>query len=881
MATAAKSGVTTLREAIVARMTLLALGAVVLVTTVFIAFGVSPVIDRAAHAQFGVAAVRAEAALSRAFAPAESLLPMALDWLQQSPPSLVAPGAFNALFRPVLTRSANLTSVVAGTTSGQGWLLLRQADGSWRNRFTDIPRQGRLQRFLEWRDDETPRSRSEEIDYDPRERAWFKAAMTDAPGAIHWTAPYTFFTTGDPGITASIRTLLPGGESFVIGFDLMLRDLSLASMNTTVTPNGLTLMLTDDLRILSLPRPPAGAPLADWSRKVLKPAAELGIDAIDAALGAWQQAGSATDTIIPFHSGGSNWLLTMRPYPLGANTFLVLVLAPERDLHPAWGAIATVLALGIVGVLLLAALVAHRQARRIALPLELLVEASGRLGRLDFTPSQPVRSGIAEVDALAQAQETTRAQLEQNHARIEAQEESLREQIEALREAKAKLSHLGHHDALTNLPNRLMLVDRLRHAIMRARRYQTGIAVLFIDLDNFKTINDTLGHDVGDRLLCAVAERLGNQVRASDTVGRLGGDEFVLILEGIESSRFAGQCAASVLRSLGEVFNVDERTFHITASIGISLFPSDGEDVQTLLRNADAAMYKSKEDGRNTYGFYTAAMTEAAMERLALQGLLRTAVPRNELVLHYQPQLSLFDGRITGIEALVRWNHPERGLVSPAEFIPLAEENDIIITIGEWVLAEACRTWKALAADGQEVPAIAVNLSVMQLRHPDFLTRLTAIIGAHELPQTAIEIELTESVFLETEAALNLLHEIGEAGLQLSLDDFGTGYSSLSYLQQLPFQKLKIDRSFVSAIGTSKEGNALVRSVISMGHALGLTLVAEGVETPEQARFLRQHYCDEAQGYLFSRPLPEDELIAWIAERRRMLAERARSASGS
>ena len=870
---------TTLREAIVARMTLLALGAVVLVTTVFLAFGVTPVIDSAARAQFGVAVARSESALAHAFAPAEVMLPMALDWLQHTPPSLEDPTAFNALFKPVLTHNGNLTSVVAGTTTGQGWLLLRQADDYWRNRFTDVQNQGWLQRFLEWRGDETPRARTEQLDYDPRNRAWFRAAMTDAPGTIHWTAPYTFFTTGDPGITASIRTQLPGDESFVIGFDLMLRDLSMASMNTPSTPNGLTLMLTDDLRVLSLPRPPPGIPGSYWLSKALRPAAELGLDAIDAALAAWQASGRATDAILPFNSGGDDWLLTMRTYPLGEQTFLVLVLAPERDLHPAWGTIVVVLALGCAGVLLLAVLVAHRQARRIAQPLEQLVEASGRLGRLDFTPYRAAASGIAEVDELVREQEATRAQLEQNHIRLEAQEENLREQIEALREAKAKLSHLGHHDALTNLPNRLMLVDRLRHAITRARRYQTGIAVLFIDLDNFKTINDTLGHDVGDRLLCAVAERLGSHVRASDTVGRLGGDEFVLILEGIEGSRFAGQCAAGVLRSLGEVFQVDGRSFHITASIGISLFPGDGDDVQTLLRNADAAMYKSKDEGRNTYGFYTAAMTEAAMERLALQGLLRLAVPNGELVLHYQPQLSLFDGRITGIEALVRWNHPERGLVSPVEFIPLAEETDIIVTIGEWVLGEACRTWKALAAGGHEVPVIAVNLSVMQLRHPDFLMRLKEILNTHEVPPAAIEIELTESVFLETEAALNLLHEVGEVGLPLALDDFGTGYSSLSYLQQLPFQKLKIDRSFVSAIGTGKEGNALVRSVISMGHALGLTLVAEGVETPEQARFLRQHYCDEAQGYLFARPLEEHALTEWIAERHRMLAERDKTSA--
>lgn len=876
--TATASAGRTLREAIVARMALLVLGSVSLLSVSYALFGLKPTIDRIAEAQFAVAVGGVNANLDRVFEPAHQLLPMALGWLQRRPPSVDDPTSFNDLFKPILEHSAHLTSVVAGTTTGRGWLLLQLPDAVWRNRLTDVQRWGQIQHFFEWREGGQMAARTEAIDYDPRQRAWFKAALNGVEASVRWTEPYTFFTTGDPGITASMRMPLGNDEVFILGFDLMLRDLSSATVNANLSESGIAMVLTDDLRVLALPRPPAGTDPEEWSAKILKPSSALGITAIDDALARWRGAGGAADPILHFASGDQDWLLAVRPYTLGNLTFKVMLLAPAHDLHPAWRPMVWLAAGTMATVLLLAMLLARDQARRIARPLEQLLAASERLGRLDFTRTEPIRSGISEVDQLARQQESARVLLDENQHRLLAQEISLRQQIDALRQAEARLSYVGHHDALTDLPNRLMLTDRLKHALSHAARQHQRVALLFIDLDNFKTINDTLGHDVGDELLCNAAVRLSTLVRASDTVGRLGGDEFVVLLEGLNSGHFAGQCAANILNSLARPFELDGRALYVTASIGISLYPDDGTDVARLLRNADAAMYKAKGCGRNAYRFYTESMTQEAVARLALQGLLRQAVERGELVLHFQPQVSLYDGRLTGIEALLRWHHPQRGVVSPAEFIPLAEESGAIFAIGQWVLEQACRTWHDLAARGLDIPTIAVNVSVVQLRQQDFVARFAQTLRDFDVPREAIEIELTESVFLETQDALDLLRELGEGGSRLSLDDFGTGYSSLSYLKQLPFQKIKIDKSFVGGIGTGKEADALVRSVIGLGHALELTLVAEGVETPHQARFLRQHYCDDGQGYLFARPLPVDELVAWIGTR---TGARASSAGGA
>ncbi|MBL8442687.1 MAG: EAL domain-containing protein [Zoogloeaceae bacterium] len=859
----------TLREAIIARMALLVLGSISLLSLSYVLFGLKPTIDQIAEAQFSVAVSEVTANLDRVFEPVRTLLPMALGWLEHQPPSVDDPDSFNRLFKPMLEHSPHLTSVVAGTTTGKGWLLLQLSGGVWRNRLTDVPRWGQLQHFFEWKSGENISTHSESIDYDPRQRAWFKAALDGAEAQVQWTKPYTFFTTGDPGITASIRTPSGEGEQFILGFDLMLRDLSSATINARLSPNGIAMILTEDLRVLALPRPPSGTLAETWSARILQQSSELGIAAIDAALERWRSVAASAGQTLHFSSDDQDWLVAVRPYHLGNLSFNVMVLAPASDLYPAWRSMAWLVAGTMVTVLLLAIMLARNQARRIARPLEQLLAASERLGKLDFSGSAPIKSGISEVDRLAHEQEAARILLSENQHRLLAHEHNLHQQIEALQQAEARLSYAGHHDALTDLPNRLLLTDRLKQAISRAARLEKRVALLFIDLDNFKTINDTLGHDVGDQLLCTAATRLASLIRASDTVGRLGGDEFVVLLDGLDNNHFAGQCAANILNALARPFEMDERALYVTASIGISMYPDDGVEVATLLRNADAAMYKAKGCGRNTYRFYTESMTREAVERLALQGMLRSAVERNEFVLHFQPQVSLYDGRLTGIEALIRWQHPQRGLVAPSEFIPLAEESGTIFAIGQWVLEESCRTWHDLAAKGIHIPGIAVNLSVVQLRQQDFVTRLRQTLTEYGVPREAIEIELTESVFLETEDALDLLKELGKSGSRLSLDDFGTGYSSLSYLKRLPFQKLKIDKSFVGGIGTGKEADALVRSVIGLGHALELTLVAEGVETPRQARFLRQHYCDEGQGYLFAKPLPIAELVAWVSARTR------------
>jgi diguanylate cyclase (GGDEF)-like protein/PAS domain S-box-containing protein len=442
------------------------------------------------------------------------------------------------------------------------------------------------------------------------------------------------------------------------------------------------------------------------------------------------------------------------------------------------------------------------------------------------------------------------------------------EDITARKEGEERLLHLAHYDTLTGLPNRTLFYDRLEQSLAHSRREGRAAAVIFIDLDHFKLVNDTLGHAAGDHLLQQAARRLKETLRTGDTVGRLGGDEFAVILSDLASADDAGLVTQKLTRVLERPFDVDGQEMFVTASLGITLFPSDGEDPATLLKNADAAMYRAKELGRNNCQLYRSEMNARSRERMSLAGSLRRALERNEFLLHYQPQVELQTGRIIGIEALIRWQHPEMGMVSPAKFIPVAEETGLIVPIGNWVLHTACAQNKAFHHAGLPAMTVAVNLSARQFRQKGLVKSVRAILEATGLDPRYLELEITESMVMHNaEEVITTLSELEGMRLQLSVDDFGTGYSSLNYLKRFPVHRLKIDQSFVRDIGTDPDDTAIVQSIIALGHSLNLKVIAEGVETAGQLAFLENARCDEAQGYYFSRPAPPDEIKQFIASR--------------
>ncbi len=552
---------------------------------------------------------------------------------------------------------------------------------------------------------------------------------------------------------------------------------------------------------------------------------------------------------------------------------------PDLARHPGWGMLLTGLMIVLLGDLLNLAW-GDPGVSLWAAPLPGLLEAlryaAWVLGNLllavGFWRWLPLVRQLKQTQqALTEANEALERQVATRTAELREANERLRRDLEERKRTERNMRHMAHHDALTDLPNRTLFRDRLTHAMAQADRYQQKLAVLFLDLDRFKAINDTLGHNVGDQLLRIAADRLQSCVRDCDTVARLGGDEFTVIVEDVGDRETAAIVAQKIIDTFSQPFNLHGHEVFVTTSVGITLYPDDDEHIDALLRNADAAMYRAKECGRNNYQFYVPEMNVRARERLMLENALRRALVREEFTLYYQPRVDLHSGRVIGAEALLRWRHPELGLVPPAEFVPILEETGMIIPVGEWVLREACRQNRAWQDKGLSPVRMAVNLSVRQFVQKDLAGLVGLVLTETGLAAPYLELEITEELLLEHSAANSeTLDRLRDLGVHISIDDFGTGYSSLSYLKRLPIHTLKIDKSFVRDITLDADGAAIVSAIIAMACNLRLNVLAEGVETDAQLAFLRAQGCNEIQGYSFSHPLPADEFERLLREGRSM-----------
>jgi PAS domain S-box-containing protein len=457
--------------------------------------------------------------------------------------------------------------------------------------------------------------------------------------------------------------------------------------------------------------------------------------------------------------------------------------------------------------------------------------------------------------------------------------------VTELKEAEQRIRFLAHYDGITGLPNRQFFMERVQQALAHARRHRQQLCVLSLDLDQFKRINDSLGHSAGNELLIAVAGRLGDTVRASDTlahadepplsgprpvetVARLGGNEFSLLITELTHYHDAAKVARRLLEELRKPFHLNGAEMFISASIGLALYPLDGEDAEAVVRNAGAAMHFAKEQGRDNYQFYSRAMNATALEKLSLESQLRKALERDELVLNFQPKIRASTGQILGVEALIRWKHPELGMIPPNQFIPVAEETGLVVQIGDWVLRRACRQNQAWREQGFPPVHVAVNIASPHFRQGDLIGSVAAALEESRLDPQLLELEVTESMLMQNvDATLDTLSRLKDMGVRLAIDDFGTGYSSLSYLKRFPLDTLKIDRSFIKDLPRAAEDAAIAKAIIGMAHSLKLSVVAEGVETTEQLAFLQQHGCDVVQGFVFSRPVPADEFEMLLAAR--------------
>ncbi|MGO4469519.1 putative bifunctional diguanylate cyclase/phosphodiesterase, partial [Pseudoduganella sp. RAF53_2] len=489
-----------------------------------------------------------------------------------------------------------------------------------------------------------------------------------------------------------------------------------------------------------------------------------------------------------------------------------------------------------------------------------------RLSGRPFDPRQPKGRSVWMVDdvtarreaadAVRRARDELEVRVLERTAELAGANTQLQAEIVERRQAEARVHHMAYHDSLTGLPNRALLADRLDRAMLAAQRSERGLAVMFIDLDRFKTINDSLGHMTGDQLLKEVANRLCGAVRASDTVARLGGDEFVVLLPGIRNADESSHVAQKIIDSLAAPFPLEGRMLHISPSIGICMYPDDGEDVATLMRNADAAMYHAKASGRNNYQYFTQTMNLAAAQHFEMESSLRSALALGQFELHYQPIMDIATRRLATLEVLLRWRRPASGLVMPDQFISIIEENGLIVPVGEWVLRRACEQSMEWQRMGLQPVPLAINLSPRQFMHKGLVDSIRRILDETGIDPALIEFEITETALMQHgEHTMDVLGQINAMGIRLSIDDFGTGYSSLAYLKRFPVRKIKIDRAFIKDLEESAEDRAIVAAITALSDSLQLSIVAEGVETEEQYELLRKQGCQYAQGYLFSKPV--------------------------
>lgn len=551
-------------------------------------------------------------------------------------------------------------------------------------------------------------------------------------------------------------------------------------------------------------------------------------------------------------------------YVLPQALFLVAVLLIQNN---RWSLMLSIATLIYTGLLVATGQNMNQQIRR-------SIELEDHNQSLIDDLSEEVTQRRSAQGALEQHQAQLEEQVELRTQALTRTNESLENQIDIRKQVENRLEHLAHHDTLTNLPNRLLLDARMEQAIQHARREQTLLAVMFLDLDNFKHINDSLGHAAGDQLLREVTQRLLSITRQDDTVARLGGDEFVLLMGEIQDSSTVIYLAQKILDKLNERIEINGETIFVGCSIGISLYPQDGDNAETLMKNADAAMYRTKEEGRNSYNFYAEEMTASAYDRITLVGSLGRAIEQEELVVHYQPQKSLATDRYVGVEALVRWNHPDLGILPPARFLPVAEASGLIVPLGNWVLRSACRQMVIWKQNGLPIETVSVNLAGKQIRRDDLVGSITDILEETGCRAEWLELEVTEGFIMsEIHTALDTLQKLRDTGILLAIDDFGTGHSSLSYLKKLPISRLKIDRSFIRDLAVDNDDAAIVRAIVSLGKSLQLVVIAEGVETDFQERFLRELNCEMGQGYLYSQPMPADQVEALLIQHNRSADE--------
>lgn len=577
---------------------------------------------------------------------------------------------------------------------------------------------------------------------------------------------------------------------------------------------------------------------------------------------------STVDDALNLQEGGNGYSLSLmhvvvrKQFDLkGEKLGTIVVQSDFAEVHEQLTMYLLIIVPVMGGILFVANLVLSRLQKHITEPIASLAAVSTRISDLGDYSMRARTSRLTDIGALSTA---FNSMLE----RIQHREAELKSEIAERKRVEEKLDRLAHYDNVTELNNRHFFNERLHAVVLRSEQFKERTGLMFIDLDNFKAVNDTLGHDTGDELLRLVSKRLSDTLRFGDVICRIGGDEFAIILENISEASVASMIAEKCLASLAMPISINGNEIYISASIGISMYPDDGTDMHELLKYADTAMYYAKNSGKNSFRLFLPSMQGEAQKRFSLDANLRRALERNEFRLHYQTQIDLGTSRITGVEALIRWAHPDLGMISPAEFIPIAEETGLIVPIGEWVLREACNQMKQWHDEGMDHLRIAVNLSSRQLKEDNFVETVLKIVQETGINPKLLELELTESMLMDVESTvIDKLYALRSAGIGLAIDDFGTGYSSMSYLKTFPINCIKIDRSFVSDLPQNQEDAAITKAIIAMAKALKMQVIAEGIENVEQGHFLRDNGCDMSQGYYYSKPASAEHIKSVLFDR--------------